>query len=1054
MKGNVNYFKKLIIVPLLLIFALGINFGLVSNLLAPKSAHAYTGSNLAFTDPNFANPKSGSYPKKPSGFTESGDQSSLAIKAGVIDVSSTGFNKNKSKYDISANPGASSSNDSNILMINSKNANNSFGYISDKIALASNGYYSISIDVKSTSAIANLYLTSADDSFEPVSISNVNANVWTTCYFYVHTNAVADSEISLELYLGSRDGKTGQGIVYFDNISAQSISSDLYNTELNALAGNTNVKELNLANADLYSQEFNFEEYGEISLDSEKSSSIGDNEVATTGIYNVSDSLVTLADGKTINSPKTDLISSTNYVLGIINHKKANVAYNAQEYTIKAGYTYRFTVMAKLVDVTKGNAWVKVSTTDDKDNVVDKSVTFSSTSRSQTNGYQPINLYVVGDPTKDRTVKLSFGLGEDSIGQMFVSRYSISLVSYTNYSNVSAGSYVDILDLSSDYVTKDDYTLTNGNFTLFKNNSTDLSKTFIGSAPQGWTSSLSSETIDQKYGIVSTNTSDISLNKTKFANLDYIGNVPNEKVTNYALALNNDVAGVQTMTSAKKSLSANTSYSFMVYVQTQLYSGSKNGAYLSLETSDGGLTLANIDNINTNGVWKCYVMKITTSDKSYDVTLKLSLGNPNNSEKTASGYALFDSVAVDYPSFAGLDAVIKEFNLAENTLVYGDTKIKDNMYNSLLYTSNYVSGSKNVVAGVVKTKNATNLTTDNVYNTELKNDGNVLAIISTDDTQYNLTSKMQYTFEGGNYYEVIVPVYTDVRCDNDENNTNFGATVRLDAFDKVFESINTKQSWKDYKFYINCESSASAKFILGLGKTDAETAGSVYFGSPIINKINDETAFNNAIKEAKKVSTKQVLTINDGNKTNTDDNGNTSKVTASTVLITLSSLIFGVAIIIAIVGAIMRKYKGKLKRKVRVKGDNYDRNDTILASVNRRQAIEIRDAEIKPLASQRDTLIAEKEAIETEYKHNLAESRSLKMQGASADKHAVAEVETKLKNANKHLNMLAKQISKLDLKISYLSSEQHLFDITQSIIEKSRSDNYDKTVEANKENKD
>ena len=79
----------------------------------------------------------------------------------------------------------------------------------------------------------------------------------------------------------------------------------------------------------------------------------------------------------------------------------------------------------------------------------------------------------MGDPTKDRTVKLSFGLGEDSIGQMSVSRYSISLVSYTNYSNVSAGSYVDILDLSSDYVTKDDYTLTNGNFTLFKNNSTD-----------------------------------------------------------------------------------------------------------------------------------------------------------------------------------------------------------------------------------------------------------------------------------------------------------------------------------------------------------------------------------------------------------------------------------------------------------------------------------------------------------------------------------------------------------------------------------------------------
>lgn len=1053
MKHNVNYFKKLIVVPILLIFALGFNFGLVSNLLAPKSAHAYTGE-LSFTDPNFANPKSGSYPKAPNGFSESADKSNLAIKAGVINVSSTGFNTNKSKYDISANPGTSSSNDSNILMINSKSANNSFGYISDSITLSANSYYSISIDVMSTAAIANLYLTSADDSFEPAHIANVNANVWTSCYFYVRTNAVADSAIQLELYLGSRDGKTGQGIVYFDNISANSISSDLYATELNALAGNTNVKEIDLTTSDLYNQEFDFNDFGEISLDNENSASIGDNNVATTGIYNVADSLVTLADGKTIESPKTDLLSSTNYVLGIINHKKASVSYKASNYTIKAGYTYRFTIMAKLCNVTSGNAWVKVSTTDDDENVLDKTITFSSTNRSQTNGYQPVSVYVMGDPIKDRSVQLSFGLGEDSIGQMFVSRYTISLVSYTNYSNVSTGSYVDILDLSSNYATKDEYTLTNGNFTLFKNNSTDLTKTFIGSAPQGWTSNLSSETIDQKYGIVSTKTTDISLNKQKFANLDYIGNVPNEKVDNYALALNNDIASVQTMTSNKKSLSANTSYSFMVYVQTQLYTGSKNGAYLSVETTDGKLVLANIDNINTNGVWKCYVMKITTGDTGYDVALKLSLGNPNNDSKTATGFALFDSVAIDYPSFDGLGAIIKEFDLGQNTLAYGDTLIKDHMYNSLLYSTNHISGSSNVVAGVLKTKYATNLTTDNVYNSELKNDGNVLAIIATDDTQYNFTSKIEYNFEGGKYYEVIIPVYTDVRCESDEDSTEYGATIKISGYDKVFESINTNHSWQDYKFYINCESSTSAQFVLGLGTTDVETAGSVYFGSPVINSIDDESTFNTTLTESQNTANKQVLVINEENKLTDDEDTDKNSVNASTVLITLSSLIFGVAIIIAIVGAIMRKYKGKHKRKVKVKGDNYDRNDTILASVNRRQAIEIRDAELKPIIDNREALIREKEAIEQEYKHNLAESRSLKMQGASADKRMLADVESKLKNANKQLNVLAKQISKLDLKISYLSSEQHIFDITQSIIEKSNAENYEKTEEANIENKD
>ncbi|MFQ6773216.1 MAG: hypothetical protein ACLRFG_01920 [Clostridia bacterium] len=1052
MKHTSSFIKKMIILPIMLLLVLGMNFTILGDIFDKNVALAYTGTSLGLTDPNFANPTSGSYPRKPNGFSETSDQTKLDIKAGVIDVSKTAFQNYKSKYGLATNPGASSTADSHILMINSAEAYNSYGYVSNDITLTAKGYYSISVDVYSTSSAASLYLTSDNADFAKLELENITTDSWTTCRFYVSNDLDIDVVTKLKLYVGNDDGATSQGIAFFDNILAYKISGAQFFDEVSSLSANSYTRVSGLNNTLSRYEDFVSGTSSIFSTDSDNSGALGDTTKVNTGIYNVAGNNITLANGETIVSPGTDLIKDNNYNLGIVHSAKTYTSYTTQD-TIQAGFTYRYTIMAKATDINDGSAWFKVSTINaDTTKVIDKTITFANTERAQTNDYQPISIYVVGDPTQDIDINISFGLGtdkENANGQLFVSSYTASVVGYDDYSAVSTNSYIEKFDLSSKYDTSTEYSFSNGNFTLFENNNTDLTKSFIGSLPTGWKSSLEDDATNQKYGIISTNSADITLNQVAFPNIAHVGNVPQETTPNYAVALNNELNDVQSIVSSKKELSPNTTYTFMVYVQTQLYAGSANGAYINIETTDNTpLVLANIDNINTNGVWQCYVISLTTDLNTYEVVMRLGLGNQNDTSRTASGYAIFDSVKIDYPSFAGLNANIHEFDLSNDTFTYAQAKNSNNYYTPLLYTGNYLSGSRTVDGGIINSSNP--ILPDNLHTD--KSNGNVLAITSASETQYNYTSKIEYSFASG-YYKVVVPVYTNVYSDI-EGADEFGATVRMTNFNKQFDSINTEGEWQDFIFYINCEEDTTTHFVFGLGKADNETAGQVFFGSPVIEKLADEDAFTTSLNADTNESSNNVLEIAPENDDNSSNNTNDNKRDLGTILMTVSTLITGLAVIIAVLGIVIRKINFHKFKKVRVKSGDYDRNTSILARTYQREAMELRDNELKALNAERDMVIAEKERIETEYKAKLTESRSLKMQGASADKKEIASVNATLKSYNHQLGGIAKQLSRLDMKISLVSSEQYLYDITQTLVAKNKERLAEETEKANQENND
>ena len=1038
MKTTRRYIRNLILLPIMLVMLLGVNLYFANSLLTRKT-FAYDGTTLGLTDPNFANPKSGTYPRQPNGFSESTDSSNLDIKAGVINVSSTGFSSNKTKYGINTNPGTSSTSDDNILMINSNDAYNSFGYISDEFSLTANGYYHISVDVYSQTSSASLYLVSKNNSFTALAIENVYTDDWSTCHFFVKTDYNTDLKVTLQLWIGGMDGKTSQGIAFFDNILAYSISGELYATRLASLGSNTNTRSLDMTSANLVNEDFSSGTNDQFEIDYDNSNNIGNVDKVNTGVYNITGNTILLGGGQTITSPGSDLVNNSNYALGIV-HSSASYTTYSRTYTLQKGFNYRFTILAKVVEAGSGHAWFKVEPVHDEDETVNPTILkFSDTSRTQTNNYQPVSIYVLGDPMKDVEVEISFGLGdeEDAIaGQLFIRQFSIATASYDAYNSVSGttNSYLGVLDLTDDYVTNSELSVTNADFTLFKNNETDLSKTYIGSVPTGWTTSVSENNIYQKYGIISTAASDIATNKSIFPNIAYVGNPIVKSGTNYALVLNNELNDVQSVKSSSWQLAANTSYTFMVFVQTQLYTGSNNGAYINLETTDTTpLIVANIDNINTNGVWECYVISIANDMTEREVVLRLGLGNQNDATYTSAGYAVFDYVQVNYPNFDGLNAHIYNFDLEHNTFTFSQAKNTNDFYSPLLYTGNYVSGSTSVKGGVVSASNST--LPENIYN----GSDYLLTISSANETQYNYTSKLSYTFEAG-MYKIVVPVYTNVYCDLDNaDDLDWGATIRLSNFDNVFSKINTNGKWVNHIFYINADTTTSAQFVFGLGQTDAETAGQVFFGSPIITKITDEDEYNSGLTADKLNTNVSVLEIAP-EKTNNQDDTNPKKSSGSTNLLVVSSFLTGLAVIVAVACVVIRRVNFKRFKRVKVKGGEYDRERSIMASTYDREARQLRDDELKELKQMHASLVTEKEGVEAQYKEAISQSRSLNMSKNAEDKKELSSVNAKIKSYNHHLSSLAKNIARVENKINVVSSEQYLFDITQHLIAKNKSE--------------
>lgn len=1017
---NISYY--FIAIVLLLTFLLQLLYVETKSTVVAYASN-YVAESLVLSDPNFNSSSGSTYPLTPSALTETSSYDIQGVTAGIINTNYSTFQENMDSYETNINPG-SADGDNYVLMINNI-AGTSFSYKTNDITLSANSHYRLAVSVYSTNNTATIDIISDGESvdFGSISYDAITNNGWTEYNFYISTSEIEG--LSVNILLGVNNTK---GVAFFDNLVAQQIS--LLDLENKTMTTSTD-RYLDARIGTIYKNDNDslfFTSY-------DKENSYINADYTESYVYTVTAPTIGYDLDNHVTSPGIDY-RGNDVALGIINRNASYYSYISDTYTLKAGYIYEFTAYIKVQDIEEGDAFFSATEVlteeEEEDEEVAKttSVSIGNTTYSSTNGYQPVSIYIVSDPIFDIEIEFSFGLGTSSTyaqGSAFVTDVVENIVPYSNYSTVEEGTYIKILDFTTDYATTD---VSNNTFNLYQNEKTEINDDITPFAPTDWTYGEKYSDTDTITGVIDTADTYVP------GNISWHNTVGSSNMV-LAIEVPNGFENVITYTSSDLTLTADEYYQFNV----DIYSQSDN-AFVSLISSDG-IVLAQLQNINTNNNWVNYSIYFKNYSTEITANLVISLGYD---EEVSNGNVYFDNVTSTLITSDTFDAKIDNttstellIDLTTETLVHSNDIDSKGLYTPYLYNATRVGGYDYAYSGI-------SYYTDEDYYTQ-----KALVIKSNEDVYYKLSSSLSYTFVASTYYTIEVSVKTEY-LNQDEDNLNYsddseeevipyGATISLPGFsDATFTGIDTEEKWDTYTFFIYPTSDTSTTLEFALGYTDALTEGNVYFSEPIIS-TSSESEYLAATLDYTDSNDEltlpyNMLSIGDPNSDSDEDSttSNSGLYNADYTLITSLILVF--AILIALIGFTVRKIKWKKFR--RKKSNNYDRENTLIKQTYEREAIALRDERVELLKSQTKSLINEKESIESNYKFLLNNLRKLSASKLAEHKSEKAKLSKELKSSQKRLNKIVTKLNNIDLELSYISTKQYIYEYSLSLYKKSK----------------
>lgn len=995
-----NYLKLLFTGIVGLVSICLASVGLLSFKHTTNAKADFIGDNkeLTITNQNFTNEKNAStYPAKPDSFTayygnekvENDSSIKANVSAGTIDLTDGEF---KNKF-----PNATQAVDDYVLMIDSTKEvdgetikyNTNYGFrTNNTINIEANSNYIITVSVYTlqNAKIANLYLFNEDGTVFS-SIKGINSNCdWNTYSFYISTNNITSTKLTLGMYL------EGAGTVLFDNISAYKYNNQTYQSKLDQADVDKSVsisKEENVVSV------FNPNNYT-LSLDKHENN--GTSSIDT--VYN--------PDG------------TNEQAYQLVNSKKTYAEFTTEDnfLTFEQNSVYKVSLNVKSTEI-DGSATIKLVRTDDEDDSTATLKISAKTGKSEnlTYDYDTYSFYVVSHPQKsvDYKMLVNFGTSEETAsGKLFINTIEVSKVTYSDYNNAKTDDTLQKIDLSKNfaYNNTSNY-LNNGKFDAIQ------VEDYLGKTPvkaTDWTATTGTNT--QYHGVI--NTSDELFNKLSIKNEI----IRPDNSNNNVLLMYNTTADTLTYTSATKSLTEKTYHKFELKVVT--HSATVN-AKLVATINDKKVTLTSLP-VSTNGNWQNITLYIHAGYQPIDVALEVTL------ETKANGYAFIDDAKFDYVLTA--TEAEQEFNAAANT----EFVSKVDLFNILSTSSNdrYSEASffnfdtnANVQTGIVNI-NSSELEYDIIHDAAYienfkalnSEDGNVLAIRAYNDVNFKATSKLGYKLTSGKKYSITLSVYTQLIGSNNEEIElkDLGANVKLSAFDGQFANIKSENHWTEYTFYI-CPSSDTTTYLeFSIGNENIMSKGSLFVGNITFNE--DLTLSDDEFKALKDSDTVKVLeTVVTPEEDNTEEETTTDTPDMSSAIwYYIPSIIFAVAIIIAIVGIIMRKVK--FKKPVKKTKNAYDRNRTVSKQVYMRKATTARENKLAELNKELASITEQRSQYEEEYKKDLSKLREMKIKRASATE--IAKLEREMKKNQRLSASIGVNVNRIQNEIDYVKTDAYL----------------------------
>lgn len=426
-----------------------------------------------------------------------------------------------------------------------------------------------------------------------------------------------------------------------------------------------------------------------------------------------------------------------------------------------------------------------------------------------------------------------------------------------------------------------------------------------------------------------------------------------------------------------------------------------------------------------------------------------------------------------------LTSVINMSNFYLNlpTNIYGSPLIGSS---NTAYTSS--SNSSNPydapIGGIVKGK-------------ELDIDSNALMIHTPSIGSYSLTSNYYIEFKASTYYALTFKLKTSFVYQNENKDIkehskydedkkyNYGVTFGLNKFEYATNLMYTanedEDEYKTYTLYFYTDETVLSQLYFALVSDDEITAGeAIVYDLHLYNSENNSDIISAEIyNEAKKEqedeeydvnsSTKYVASLSEDDTETSEDDTETSKEEDSKKSsinfnwLLIPTIITALAIIIAVVGTVLKKIKIKkieIKRK-----ESYDRKSTVHRNVIRVKAEKQRNAEVKAVEHDIEIYKNQLTQLETEHKMKVVEDR--KINGSKVTK----DIEKEFKSYSAKRSKIQERIDILQEKIDNIKSPEYLLTLERKIYldqekeqkimkseskKKNKEDNKDKDNKSNK----
>lgn len=988
----------------------------------------------------------------------------------------TTFAKNKDNYMLSYNPGSNgSSSDTRILMINSKeklsqaNVPAYKGYRSSQITLEKNSYYRFSVSAltmlnKDDYVKASIYLTGVKDKDGQdveLGYENITTSNWKEYFFFIATGDEAQT-VTLDLYLGTKSAERSEGAVFFDNASVMRYSENEFYDLCEAFGyKNDSYQDFNqetvfLVN-DLKTQanivdgtdtiNLNFEDAIEENSDTfgdHWSLDPSDKSNANARIVNIRDMQPTDFKELTGYNYVGDDFSNNNSQALVLwtnsgEYSSSYVGVKSDKIAINAHSVYKVSLKMKTAEIESGSFYVKVSENEaiyelyptllSNDSEAKNYYKLASAQTSGitanvdnnwTNDYQTIEFYVKGHSVYNSFINLEFWLGDVSNSAKGCVVIDNVQVEYGNYSDYSSAS--NKLELKS-------FTGSTDNINNPYFNSAEMSdKNSYPLAATNWTATKGEEDYNES-GVLYI-ASEEEYNSMYKGKYDWAGIRPASKsdsvMANNLYMMFNSRDSYQSLTSSSYSLSTSNEY----YVLSFDYYNQAYGELISPKIKvevidDNGIVLFSKSDISKLDAWDTMQVYFhLPKTVSHNVKVKVSLGEEDDKVGGIVYLDNFDISVSDVTAYTNgvykSDLTNYYFNLSTEGEV-GNVITSSPAYSlqvEEVYNSNYTTETAGTEAGIVSGN-------ENVYG--VTSDENLLVITNRVASKSTLKSNYKVSMEADKYYLLSFDLATIFNENIDEENCEYGVSIKIDGYDAI-EGLISSRDLKAYKIYYKANDASTPVFYFSLVSDCDETLGTALLTNfdfaettaEIYNSAEKAIGYNSSVfkanvsdTEAEDETPEDEINTNEGNQSSGLDNA----------LVLASSLIMGLALVIAIVGFILRKIK--IKKVEKVRKENYDRKLSVNHDIILTEAQKRRDKEVTDLQKAKAALEAEKINMEERHKEFVRENRQDKLS---------REVEKAFKKHNSDISRIKEKINILKEKIDYVMTAEYLLSIQRKIL--------------------